>query len=30
MTQIEAGSMTVVGFYPSCTNSELFKKYKLL
>ena len=29
-TQIESGSLTVVGFYPSCTNSDLFKKYKLL
>ena len=29
-TQIESGSMTVVGFYPSCTNSDLFKQYKLL
>ncbi len=29
-TQIESGSLTVVGFYPSCTNSNLFSQYKLL
>ncbi len=29
-TQIESGSLTVIGFYPSCTNSILFSQYKLL
>jgi peptidyl-tRNA hydrolase len=29
-TQIEANSLTCVGFYPSNTNSQLFTKFKLL
>jgi peptidyl-tRNA hydrolase len=29
-TEIEPGSMTVVAFFPSNTNKERFKKYKLL
>ena len=29
-TQIEAGSLTAVGFFPSKTKKELMKKFKLL
>ena len=29
-TQIEAGSLTAVGFFPSCTNVARFSMYKLL
>jgi PTH2 family peptidyl-tRNA hydrolase len=29
-TQIESGSLTVVGFYPSCTNFNIFSQFKLL
>jgi len=29
-TQIEAGSLTIVGFFPSCTNANQFSFYKLL
>jgi peptidyl-tRNA hydrolase len=29
-TQINANSLTCIGFYPSCYNQEKFKKFKLL
>ncbi len=29
-TQIEANSLTCIGFYPSNTNSHIFTKFKLL
>lgn len=29
-TQVESGSLTVVGFFPSCNLEELVKEYKLL
>jgi PTH2 family peptidyl-tRNA hydrolase len=30
LTQVAPGSMTVVGFLPSCTKKEIFTKFKLL
>ena len=30
LTQIPAGSLTVVGFYPSASHAEKFKSFKLL